>query len=95
MALCLTGTHPPAQPLGGSPQLTSLATAHLRHCVQVKCSQSVSLTRQGGDVPVAQLVKNPPAMRETWVRSLGWEDPLQKGKATQSMILAWIILWTV
>ena len=33
--------------------------------------------------PVAQLVKNPPATRETWVRSLGWEDPLEKGKATQ------------
>ena len=40
---------------------------------------------------VAQLVKNPPAMRETWIRSLGWEDPLEKGKATQSSILAWRI----
>ena len=38
--------------------------------------------------PVAQLVKNPPAMQETWVRSLGWEDPLEKGKATHSSILA-------
>ena len=37
---------------------------------------------------VAQLLKNPPAMRETWVRSLGWEDPLEKGKATHSSILA-------
>ena len=37
---------------------------------------------------VAQLVKNPPAMWETWVRSLGWEDPLEKGKATHSSILA-------
>ena len=37
---------------------------------------------------VAQLIKNPPAMRETWVRSLGWEDPLEKGKATHSRILA-------
>ena len=44
---------------------------------------------------VAQLVKNPPAMRETWVRSLGWEDPLEKGKATHSNILAWSIPWTV
>ena len=44
---------------------------------------------------VAQLVKNPPAMRETWVRSLGWEDPLEKGKATHSSILAWRITWTV
>ena len=38
--------------------------------------------------PVAQLVKNPPAMQETWVQSLGWEDPLEKGKATQASILA-------
>jgi len=37
---------------------------------------------------VAQLVKNSPAMRETWVQSLGWEDPLEKGKATHSSILA-------
>ena len=37
---------------------------------------------------VAQLVKNPPAMRETWVRSLGWEDPLEKGKAIHSSVLA-------
>ena len=41
--------------------------------------------------PVDQLVKNPPAMRETWVRSLVWEDPLEKGKATHSSILAWTI----
>ena len=44
---------------------------------------------------VAQLVKNPPAMQETWVRSLGWEDSLEKGKATHSSILAWRIPWTV
>ena len=44
---------------------------------------------------VAQLVKNPPAMQETWVRSLGWEDPLEKGKATHSSVLAWRIPWTV
>ena len=37
---------------------------------------------------MAQLVKNPPAMWETWVRSLGWEDPLEKGKATHSTTLA-------
>ena len=36
---------------------------------------------------MAQLVKNPPAMRETWVQSLGWEDPLEKGKATHFSIL--------
>jgi len=44
---------------------------------------------------VTQLVKNLPEMRETWVRSLGWEDPLEKGKATHSGILAWRIPWTV
>ena len=44
---------------------------------------------------VAQLAKTPPAMRETWVPSLGWEDPLEKGKATHSGILAWRIPRTV
>ena len=44
---------------------------------------------------VAQLVKNPPAMQETWIRSLGWEDPLEKEKATHSSILTWRIPWTV
>ena len=44
---------------------------------------------------VAQLVKNPPAMWETWVRSLRWEDPLEEGKATHSSILAWSIPRTV
>ena len=42
---------------------------------------------------VAQMVKNPPAMQETWVRSLGGEDPLQEGMATHSSILAWRIPW--
>ena len=40
---------------------------------------------------MAQTVKNPPAMRETWVQSLGWEDPLEEGMATHSSILAWRI----
>ena len=44
---------------------------------------------------VAQLIKNPPAIWKTWVRSLGWEDPLEKGKVTHSSILAWRIPWTV
>jgi len=43
----------------------------------------------------AHLVKNLPAMWEIWVQSLGWEDPLDKGKATHSSILAWRIPWTV
>ena len=41
---------------------------------------------------VAQLVKNPPAMQKTWVQSLSWEDPLEKGKATHSSILSWTII---
>ena len=45
--------------------------------------------------PVAQLVKNLHAMQETWVQSLGWEDPLEKGKATHSSILAWRIPRTI
>ena len=44
---------------------------------------------------VAQLLKNPPAIRETWVPFLGWEDPLEKETATHSSILAWRIPWTV
>ena len=44
---------------------------------------------------VAQLVMNLPAMWETWVQSLDWEDPLEKGKVTHSSILAWRMLWTV
>ena len=44
---------------------------------------------------VTQLVKNLPAMWETWVQSLGWEDPLEKGNAPYSSILAWRIPWTV
>ena len=44
---------------------------------------------------VAQMVKNLPAVQETWVQSLGWEDPLEKGKATHSSILAWRIPGTI
>ena len=45
--------------------------------------------------PVAQLVKNPHAVQGTWARPLGWEDPLEKGKAAHSSILAWRIPWTI
>ena len=51
------------------------------------------MQRPGASV-VAQLGENPPAVRETWVRSLGWEDPLEKGKATHSGILVWGTPWT-
>ena len=46
------------------------------------------------DFPGGSVVKNPPAMQETWVRSLGQEDPLEKEMATHSSILAWEIPWT-
>ena len=54
--------------------------------IQSKAIKGVSL--------VAQLVKNLPAMQETWVKSLGWKNPLQKGTGTHSSILAWRIPWT-
>ena len=47
-----------------------------------------------GEPMLSQTVKNPPAIQETWVRSLGGEDPLEEGMATHSSILAWRILWT-
>jgi len=43
---------------------------------------------------VAQIVKNPPAMQETRIQPLGWEDPVEKGMATHASILAWEIPWT-
>ena len=51
------------------------------------------MVRAGASL-VAQMVKNLPAMQETQVLSLGWEDPLEKGMATHSSILAWRIPWT-
>jgi len=55
----------------------------------------VSLTIYARASLVAQMVKSLPAMQETWVQSLGWEDPLEKEKATHSSVLAWGIPWTV
>ena len=54
----------------------------------------LSLSCMGAPL-IAQLVRNPPAMQETLVWFLGWEDPLEKGMATHSSILAWRIPWTV
>ena len=67
----------------------SLLSALARHskCLGISITNNASL--------VAQLVKNLPAVQETWVRCLGWEDPLEKGKATHFSILAWRIPWTV
>ena len=55
----------------------------------------LQLENWNGASLVAQLVKNLPAMQETWVWSLGWEDPLKKRKATHSSILAWRIPWAI
>ena len=49
--------------------------------------------RKGASL-LAQTVKNLPAMQDTWVQSVGWEDPLEKGMTTHSSILAWRIPWT-
>ena len=75
----------------------------LRGLVRITCETSwknkfcgqefLSLTLCGEIFPVAQMVKNLPAMQETWVRSLGQEDPLEKGMAIHSSILAWRISW--
>ena len=54
-----------------------------------------SRTQLSGQHCTDQLVKNPPATWKIWVQSLGWEDPLEKGKATHSSILVWRIPWTV
>ena len=69
-----------------------LCISHLR--AKVKHKNTIMSLHEYTSL-VAQLVKNPPAMWETWVWYLGWEDPLEKGKATQSSILAWRISWTV
>ena len=63
----------------------------------------ITVTRVSAFVPALKnpnslgdwdLVKNLPAMRETWILSLGWEDPLEKGKPTHSSVLAWRTPWT-
>ena len=67
-------------------------------CQERQCSEYWTQSQSqlfAGTSLVAQLVKNPPATRETWVQSLGWADPLEKRKAIYSSILAWRIPWTV
>ena len=60
-----------------------------------KAYLDLSCTLEARASLVPQLVKNPPAMQETWVAPLGWEDPLEKGTPTHSSILAWSVPWTV
>ena len=62
--------------------------------VVIHTVKGLSVVNEGAAL-VAQQVKNPPAMWEIWVQSLGWEDALEKGKAINCSILAWKIPWTV
>ena len=84
------GTKPPSltSPALAGRLFTIRATweAHLLFMDTQKLTSRASL--------VAQIVNNRPAIWETWVRFLGWEDPLEKGMTTQSSILAWRIRWT-
>ena len=64
----------------------------MESCVEVP--EPFHLCFFSGAFLVVQKVKNLPTMRETWVRSLAWEDPLEKGKATHSSIRAWRNPWT-
>ena len=63
------------------------------HFKSPKCHDSFKVTSHGRASLVVQRVKNLPEMLETQVRSLDWEDPLEKGMATHYSILAWKILW--
>ena len=76
---------PPALVGGFYPPQSHQGTPYVCVCMCV-CTHARSVTSV-----VSQLAKNPPAIRETWVRSRGWEDPLEKGMATHSSILAWSI----
>ena len=79
--------------------VTGVSTSWLRITGQKSLVEAVPVTQllwwlhQGASL-VAQMVKNPPAMLETWVRSLGWEDSLEREMATHSSVLAWRIPWT-
>ena len=68
-----------------------VATIHLRFTIMQSSWWLAGVSRAS---LVAQRLKRLPAMQETWVRSLGWEDPLEKEMATHSSILAWRIPWT-
>ena len=82
-------------PLGSS--FSQYLLVSMPHNVQAP-PQNLGRVREGevNSNPLSgKAVKNLPAMRETWVQSLGWEDPLDKGKATHSSILAWRFPWAV
>ena len=73
-------------------ELTPIVSLVLGNCAE--CFLAITSLHTGVSL-IAQLVRNPSAIQEIWVRSLGWEDPLEKGKADHSSILAWRIPGTV
>ena len=74
--------------------LESCKLPRLNYEALEKLKRSINCTEIMRDFLLAQLVKNLPAMQETWVQFLGWEDPLEKEMATHSGMLAWEIPWT-
>ena len=78
-----------------TPDKSPLLMRHSRHAGHARRALLLVPDHQQGGAPlVAQMVKNLPAVEETWVQSLGREDPLEKGMATYSSILAWRFPWT-
>ena len=75
-------------------QLEAFKTAWLRRGGDLRAAIGLSCWTASPDFPLAQMVKNLPVMQETQVQPLGWEDPLEKGMAVHSSILAWRIPWT-
>ena len=71
-----------------SPNLLSITTMSCRQGYSQGDLLEEGQATHSSNLGVAQLVKNPPAMRKNWVRSLGWKDPLEKGTVTHSNILA-------
>ena len=80
---------------GGLPSLGSHRVGHDRSNLAAAGAAAAAAGLIHRASLVAQLVKNQPALWETWVRSLYWEDSLKKGKATHSSILTWRMAWTV
>ena len=74
-----------------------LRTHHLNNVLLLTSASPLScvlIKKRIGDFLVAQTVKDPPAMQETWVQPMGWENPLEKGMTNHSSTLAWRIPWT-
>ena len=101
----LPGTKSQSSPTLSDPMDCSLPVSSVHGIFQarvlewgaIRGHKKSDTTEQQGDslgFPCGSVVKNPPAMQETWVQSLGWEDPLKKGMATHSSILEWRIPWT-